>query len=240
MLKSFLLKRRITLRSLHLHVNYQVIVYMSQVSLTPSWKSSSKMIRVPAVNEGCLWKSCVAEPCCVLLQVVAQESFFAALFCRIRLAPSYYKVTVEARRRKGPPGQFFKCQHYFHNSRSCLRDPVCVGRTKVYGTSLAKLAPNHRKLTKRSPCCHIYHAIVRYWVTTFGDLSPKKIQIWRRTAHFLLGLCVKCAGPHDSRGCPKPRETPAKCVTVVMNTWQIIRVAHKTPFNSRNQQKKPI
>ncbi|GBN01720.1 hypothetical protein AVEN_36016-1 [Araneus ventricosus] len=45
------------------------------------------MIRVPVVNEGYLWKSGVAKPYCVLLQVIAQESFFAALFCRIRLAP---------------------------------------------------------------------------------------------------------------------------------------------------------
>ncbi|GBN01718.1 hypothetical protein AVEN_36014-1 [Araneus ventricosus] len=85
----------------------------------------------------------------------------------------HYKVTVEALRRKGPPWQCFKCQHYSHNSRSCLRDPVCVGKTKVYGTSLAKLAPNRRKPAKRPPCCHIYHVIVRHWITTFGDLSLK-------------------------------------------------------------------
>ncbi|GBN52934.1 hypothetical protein AVEN_131861-1 [Araneus ventricosus] len=36
----------------------------------------------------------------------------------------YYKVTFEALRRKGSPGQCSKCQQNFHNSRFRKRDPV--------------------------------------------------------------------------------------------------------------------
>ncbi|GBN05638.1 hypothetical protein AVEN_97397-1 [Araneus ventricosus] len=42
----------------------------------------------------------------------------------------YNKVTVEALRRKVSPGQCFKCQQNFHNSRFRKRDPVlakCAG-----------------------------------------------------------------------------------------------------------------
>ncbi|GBM51391.1 hypothetical protein AVEN_168775-1 [Araneus ventricosus] len=49
-----------------------------------------------------------------------------------------------------------------------------LGKTKVYGTSLAKLAPNYEKLAKYPPCYHIYHVTFRHWVTTFSDFLPKK------------------------------------------------------------------
>ncbi|GBN11137.1 hypothetical protein AVEN_91334-1 [Araneus ventricosus] len=52
-------------------------------------------------------------------------------------------------------------------------------KTKVYCTSLSNLAPNHGKLFKRPPCYHIYHVTVRHWVTTFGNLSPKKLWLGR-------------------------------------------------------------
>ncbi|GBN34799.1 hypothetical protein AVEN_92851-1 [Araneus ventricosus] len=54
----------------------------------------------------------------------------------------YYKD--KALKGKVSPGQCFKCQQYFYNSRFCQREPVCM----------------------------------------------------------------KCAGPHDKRNCPKPSETP--------------------------------
>ncbi|GBN91107.1 Nucleic-acid-binding protein from transposon X-element [Araneus ventricosus] len=58
-----------------------------------------------------------------------------------------YKVSFEPLRRKGIPGQCFNCQEFWHSSRFCTRDAVCV----------------------------------------------------------------KCAGPHESKSCTKPKDTPAKC-----------------------------
>ncbi|GBN70295.1 Nucleic-acid-binding protein from transposon X-element [Araneus ventricosus] len=38
----------------------------------------------------------------------------------------YFQVTMEALREKNTPSMCFKCQQFFHNSRFCTRDPICV------------------------------------------------------------------------------------------------------------------
>ncbi|GIY96443.1 nucleic-acid-binding protein from transposon X-element [Caerostris extrusa] len=60
---------------------------------------------------------------------------------------NHFKIKCEPLRKKPGPAQCFNCQQFFHHSRFCSRNPVCV----------------------------------------------------------------KCAGPHKSGNCPKPKDSPACC-----------------------------
>ncbi|GBN15589.1 hypothetical protein AVEN_241085-1 [Araneus ventricosus] len=48
----------------------------------------------------------------------------AAIYGTIHIG--YFQVTMEALREKKAPSMCFKCQQFFHNSRFCTRDPICV------------------------------------------------------------------------------------------------------------------